>query len=155
MHLTAYAPRKEVCVCVCVCVCVGDKAISLQQFQTLVSEGDFILISHALLVDSEQMMLEMVHDRVTTGVTRAVWTAAVLQCGKQMEKLPHYYFSWMVFTRKFGRGYGPVVRQTTEWMNDTSLSGTVGQGLWCVWSLCEGLMCIICYQYTMYASSSQ
>jgi hypothetical protein len=111
-------------------------------------------------------MLEMVHDRVATGVTRAVWRAAVLRCGKQMEKLPHYYFSWIVSSRnrdkclmrdassgkwrddegedvssywmtekkrnwklkeealdrtmwriRFGRGYGPVVRQTTEWMN--------------------------------------
>jgi hypothetical protein len=41
---------------------------------------------------TEQMMLEMVHDRAVTGVTRVVWTAAVLRCEKQMEKLPHYYF---------------------------------------------------------------
>jgi len=26
--------------------------------------------------------------------------AAVLQCGKQMEKLPHYYFSWIVSFQK-------------------------------------------------------
>jgi hypothetical protein len=48
---------------------------------------------------TEQMMLEMVHDRVATVVTRVVWKAAVLQCGKQMEKLPHYYFSWIVCSR--------------------------------------------------------
>jgi hypothetical protein len=35
-------------------------------------------------------MLEMVHDRVTTGVTRVIRTAAVLLCGKQLEKLTHY-----------------------------------------------------------------
>jgi hypothetical protein len=45
---------------------------------------------------TEQKMLKMVHDRVTTGVTRVVWTAAVLRCGKQIEKLPHYYISWIV-----------------------------------------------------------
>jgi hypothetical protein len=26
--------------------------------------------------------------------------AAILQCGKQMEKLPHYYFSWIVSFQK-------------------------------------------------------
>jgi len=26
--------------------------------------------------------------------------AAVLRCGKQMEKLPHYYFSWIVSSQK-------------------------------------------------------
>jgi hypothetical protein len=29
-----------------------------------------------------------------------VSTAAVLQCGKQMEKLPHYNFSWAVSLQK-------------------------------------------------------
>jgi hypothetical protein len=29
-------------------------------------------------------------------VTRVVWTAAVPRCGKQIEILPHYYFSWIV-----------------------------------------------------------
>lgn len=38
----------------------------------------------------EQMMLQIVHDRVTTGVTTVVGTAAILQCEKQMEKLTHY-----------------------------------------------------------------
>jgi hypothetical protein len=45
------------------------------------------------------MMLEIVHDRVATGVTRVVGTVDVLRCGKQMEKLPHYYFSWIVSSR--------------------------------------------------------
>jgi len=49
---------------------------------------------------AEQMMLEMVQDRITTGVTRVVWTVAVLQCGKQMEILPHYYFPWIVSFQK-------------------------------------------------------
>ena len=29
-----------------------------------------------------------------------VWTAVVLWCGKQMEKLPHYHFSWIVSFQK-------------------------------------------------------
>ena len=45
---------------------------------------------------AEQMMLEMVQDRIATGVTRVVWRAAVLQ----MEILPHYYFSWIVSFQK-------------------------------------------------------
>jgi hypothetical protein len=36
-----------------------------------------------------------------------VSTAAVLRCGKQMEKLPHYNFSWIVSIQnretQFGR----------------------------------------------------
>ena len=32
--------------------------------------------------------------------TRVIWKAAVLLCGKQMEKLPHYYFSWIVSFQK-------------------------------------------------------
>jgi hypothetical protein len=55
----------------------------------------------------------MVNGRIATGETTAVSTAAVLRCGKRMEKLPHYYFSWTVSFQKFGRGYGPVARQTT------------------------------------------
>jgi hypothetical protein len=38
----------------------------------------------------------MVHDRIAAGETTVVSTAAVLRCGKQMEKLPHYNFSWTV-----------------------------------------------------------
>jgi hypothetical protein len=38
-------------------------------------------------------MVEMVHDRIAAGETTVVSTAAVLRCGKQMEKLPHYNFS--------------------------------------------------------------
>jgi hypothetical protein len=40
------------------------------------------------------MMLEMVHDHAATGVTRVFRTPAVLQCGKQMEKLP-LILSWI------------------------------------------------------------
>jgi hypothetical protein len=54
----------------------------------------------------------MVHDRIGAGETTVVSTAAVLRCGKQMEKLPHYNFSWTVSLQNFGRGYGPVARQT-------------------------------------------
>jgi hypothetical protein len=45
-------------------------------------------------------MLEMVQVRIATGVTRVVWTAVVMRCGKQMEKLPHYHFSWIVSFQK-------------------------------------------------------
>ena len=41
-------------------------------------------------------MYEVVLDHIATGVTRVVWTASVLQCGKRVEKLPHYYLSWIV-----------------------------------------------------------
>jgi hypothetical protein len=61
-------------------------------------------------------MVEMVHDRIAAGETTVVSTAAVLRCGKQMEKLPHYNFSWIVSLQnretQFGRDYGPVARQT-------------------------------------------
>jgi hypothetical protein len=62
-------------------------------------------------------MVEMVHDRIAAGETTVVSTAAVLRCGKQMEKPPHYNFSWTVSLSKnretqFGRDYGPVARQT-------------------------------------------
>jgi hypothetical protein len=53
----------------------------------------------------------MVHDRIAAGETTVVSTAAVLRCGKQMEKLPHYNFSCTVSVQNFGRGYGPVARQ--------------------------------------------
>jgi len=46
------------------------------------------------------MIHEMVQDRLGAGMTRVVCTAAVLRCGKQMEKLPHYYFSWIVAFQK-------------------------------------------------------
>jgi hypothetical protein len=46
------------------------------------------------------MMFEMVQVRIATGVTRVVRTAVVLRCGKQMEKLPHYHFSWIVSFQK-------------------------------------------------------
>jgi hypothetical protein len=57
-------------------------------------------------------MVEMVHDRIAAGETTVVSTAAVLRCGKKMEKLSHYNFSWTVSLQNFGRGYGPVARQT-------------------------------------------
>jgi hypothetical protein len=47
-------------------------------------------------------MVEMVHDRVAAGETTVVSTAAVLRCGKQMEKLPHYNFFWTVSLSKTG-----------------------------------------------------
>jgi hypothetical protein len=45
-------------------------------------------------------MLEMVHGRIAAGETTVVSTAAVLRCGKQMEKLQHYNFSWTVSLSK-------------------------------------------------------
>jgi hypothetical protein len=42
----------------------------------------------------------MVHDRIAAGETTVVSTAAVLRCGKQMEKLPHYNVSWIVSLQK-------------------------------------------------------
>jgi hypothetical protein len=45
-------------------------------------------------------MVEVVHDRIAAGETIVVSTAAVLRCGKQMEKLPHYNFSWTVSLQK-------------------------------------------------------
>jgi hypothetical protein len=50
---------------------------------------------------------EMIHGCITAGDTTVVSTAAVLYV------LPHQYFSWTVSFRKFGRNYGPVVRQST------------------------------------------
>jgi hypothetical protein len=54
-------------------------------------------------------MVEMVHDHIAAGKTTVVSTAAVLRCGKQMEKLPHYNFSWTVSLKnretQFGRDY--------------------------------------------------
>jgi hypothetical protein len=54
----------------------------------------------------------MDHDRIAAGEGTVVSTAAVLRCGKQMEKLPHCNFFWTVAFQNFGRGYGPVARQT-------------------------------------------
>jgi hypothetical protein len=42
----------------------------------------------------------MVHDRIAAGEATVVSTAAVLRCGKQMERLPHYNFSWTVCLQK-------------------------------------------------------
>jgi hypothetical protein len=49
---------------------------------------------------TEQWMVEMVHDRIAAGETTVASTAAVLRCEKQMEKLPHYNFSWTVSLQK-------------------------------------------------------
>jgi hypothetical protein len=58
-------------------------------------------------------MFEMVYDRIAAGETTVVSTAAVLRCGKQMEKLSHYNFPGQSLskTTQFGRGYRPVERQ--------------------------------------------
>jgi hypothetical protein len=61
-------------------------------------------------------MVEMVHDRIAVGKTTVVSTAAVLRCGKEMEKLPHYNFPGQSVSKnretQFGRDYAPVTRQT-------------------------------------------
>jgi len=46
------------------------------------------------------MVLEMFHGRVATDMTRVVWTAAVLDRWKEMEKLPHYRLSSVVYFQK-------------------------------------------------------
>jgi hypothetical protein len=58
-------------------------------------------------------MVEMVHDRIAAGEATVVPTAAVLRCGKQMEKLPHYNFPGQSLSKntQFRRGYEPVERQ--------------------------------------------
>jgi hypothetical protein len=33
-------------------------------------------------------------------MAKVVWTAVVLRCGKKMETLPHYHFSWIVCFQK-------------------------------------------------------
>jgi hypothetical protein len=44
---------------------------------------------------TEQMILEMVHDHLTRGVTTLLRKAAVLRYRRQMEKMPYYvYYSW-------------------------------------------------------------
>ena len=58
--------------------------------------------------NSQKMRLEIVHDRVTTGATRVVWTAFVQGCGKEMGKQPHY------------RLYGTVYFQEQRQMRDAS-----------------------------------
>jgi hypothetical protein len=42
----------------------------------------------------------MVYDRIAAGKATVVSTAAVLRRGKQIEKLPHYNFSWTVSLQK-------------------------------------------------------
>jgi len=42
------------------------------------------------------MTVQVVYDGIATRVTSVVSAAAVLRRENQMEKLPHYYFSWIV-----------------------------------------------------------
>jgi hypothetical protein len=35
-------------------------------------------------------------------------------CGKQMEKLPHYYFPWITLSKKKGGGINWLLKQVTE-----------------------------------------
>ena len=46
--------------------------------------------SSVMASSAEQMMLQMVQDRIATGVTRVVSTAAVLRCGN---KWKNYHIS--------------------------------------------------------------
>jgi hypothetical protein len=57
-------------------------------------------------------ILRLFEKRVMRGIYGSPM-AAVLRCGKQMEKLPHYNFPGQSLSKKtlFGRGYGPVERQ--------------------------------------------
>jgi hypothetical protein len=61
-------------------------------------------------------MFEMVHDCIAAGEATVVSTAAVLRCGKKVEKLPHLNFPGQSLSKnretQFGRNYGPVARQT-------------------------------------------
>ena len=67
----------------------------------------------------EQMMLEVVHACISSDMTRVVWMPAMLQCGKQMEKVPNYYFSWAVSFQKQRQIWddycGDVSRGDTTW----------------------------------------
>jgi hypothetical protein len=58
-------------------------------------------------------MVEMVHDRIAAGETTVVSTAVVLRCRKQMEKLPHYNFSWTVSLQKQRKR--PLGRRRRRW----------------------------------------
>jgi hypothetical protein len=57
----------------------------------------------------------MVHDRRAAGVTTVVWTAAVLRCGKQMEKLPHYHFSWIVSLQEQRQMWDDLCGDNPDW----------------------------------------
>jgi len=54
---------------------------------------------------AQQMMLHLVHDRITTGVTRAVRKSALLRCGDKSGK--KYIFTFLGYSlfknRKQGR----------------------------------------------------
>jgi hypothetical protein len=66
-------------------------------------------------------MVEMVHDRIAAGETTVVSTAAVLRCGKQMEKLPHYNLSWTVSLQKKMRDASPGDKLKIALFGDLSL----------------------------------
>jgi hypothetical protein len=46
-------------------------------------------VTSAATWSTEQWMFEMGHGSITAGNTTVVSMAAILRCGKQMEKLPH------------------------------------------------------------------
>jgi hypothetical protein len=70
-------------------------------------------------------MVEMVHDRIAAGETTVVSTAAVLRCGKRMEKLPHYNFSWTVSLQKICEMLRLNISSRSH-----SLENSVWKGLW-------------------------
>jgi hypothetical protein len=49
-------------------------------------------VTSVVTCSTEQCMVEMVHDHTAAGEATVVPMAAVLRCGKQMEKLPHTTF---------------------------------------------------------------
>jgi hypothetical protein len=85
------------------------------------------VLSHTLSVDISHWNLNRRHSSVELSrVTTVVSTAAVLRCGKQMEKLPHYKFPGQSLSKnretQFGRDYGPVARQTNTWTWTTGMT---------------------------------
>jgi hypothetical protein len=67
----------------------------------------------------------MVQDRIAAGETTVVSTAAVLRCGKLMEKLPHYNFSWTVSLQEICESLRLEVSSRSH-----SLEISVWQRLW-------------------------
>jgi hypothetical protein len=62
----------------------------------------------------------MVHDRIAAGETTVVSTAAVLRCGKQIEKLPHYNFSWTVSLSRDRNGLFIITKMQLTFCNKHS-----------------------------------
>jgi hypothetical protein len=95
----------------------------------------------------------MVQVRVATGATRVVWMAVVLRCGKQMEKLPHYHFSWIVSFQiqryhvceilGYRRGYSHLKEEALDcikWRN------RFGRGCGpVVWQITDYYCCCCCF----------